>query len=57
VHDLEIGPEGRLHIARKFRHRSFAMRPDTFEVADELGQGALLGVLDDGRPEPRRQYV
>jgi len=57
AHYLEIGLDGRLHIADKFSPRIVAMGPDTLEVADVLGKGALLGVLVDGRPGLRRQYV
>ncbi|MBV1903471.1 MAG: NHL repeat-containing protein [Marinosulfonomonas sp.] len=45
-HDLEIGLDGRLYIADKFGARIVVMDPDTLEVVDVLGEGALPGVHD-----------
>ena len=45
-HDLEIGLDGRLYIADKFGARIVIMDPDTLEVVEVLGEGALPGVHD-----------
>ncbi|MBV1867777.1 MAG: NHL repeat-containing protein [Marinosulfonomonas sp.] len=45
-HDLEVGLDGRLYIADKFGARIVIMDPDTLEVVDILGEGALPGVHD-----------
>ena len=45
-HDLEIGPDGRLYVADKFGARIVVMDPDTLEVIEVLGEGALPGVHD-----------
>lgn len=53
-HDLTIGPDGRLYVADKFGDRIVVMDPDTLEIIDTFGDGALFGAHDisfgpDGR--------
>lgn len=45
-HDLTIGPDGRLYVADKLAGRVAILDPDTLELVDEFGGGALAGVRD-----------
>lgn len=53
-HDLAFGPDGLLYVADKFGNRLVVMDPETLEIIQSIGEGALPGVHDvsffsDGR--------
>lgn len=53
-HDLDLGPDGNIHVADKFGDRIVVMDPETLELLWTYGDGALPGVHDvsigpDGR--------
>lgn len=45
-HDLSFGPNGYLYVADKFGNRLVAMDPETLEIVEIIGEGALTGVHD-----------
>ncbi|MGG7567123.1 hypothetical protein ACQ5SO_13295 [Rhodovulum sp. DZ06] len=56
-HDLVIGPDGRLYVADKFAGRIAVFDPDTLELVDSIGGGALVAVRDVGFMPDGRMVV
>jgi DNA-binding beta-propeller fold protein YncE len=46
AHDLAFGPDGRLYVADKLGARIAVLDPDTLDLVDTIGEGALPGVRD-----------
>ena len=56
-HDLTIGPDGRLYVADKFSSSIVVLDPDTLEVVETFGEGALFGVHDISFGPDGKAYV